>query len=195
MSPAEPRMPETKPVTVEVDKTALLVLDLTEACANPNHASHKLVPEMSKFLDRAREAGMLIVFTVSLYLKGTKEGQVYSGFKRKPSEAVLFPDGFDKFAGGDLESLLRLYEDIDTLIITGCNSNINVLHTAIKATRELNYQVVIPIDGLAAASRYAEEYALFHLANMPGRPDGGTNSRLANRFFTKFDMIKFGSRS
>ena len=184
MSQSEPTLPQARPVTLDVNKTALLVLDLTEACADPNHPSHKLVPGMSKFLERARAAGMLIVFTVSLALKGTPAGQVYSGFKRRPSEAVLFPDGFDKFTGGELESLLRLYEDVDTLIITGCRSNICVLHTAIKAARELNYNVVIPIDGLAALTDYEEQYTLFHLANPPGRAEGRCT-------FTELDMLSF----
>ena len=188
MTQSEPTLPQARPVTVDVNKTALLVLDLTEACADPNHPSHKLVPGMSKFLDRARAAGMLIVFTVSLALKGKPAGQVYSGFKRRPSEAVLFPDGFDKFTGGELESLLKLYEGVDTLIIAGCRSNICVLHTAIKAARELDYKVVIPTDGLAALTDYEEQYTLFHLAHPPGRAEGRCT-------FTELDMLSFQTGS
>ena len=149
MSIPEPILPKAEPVAIAADKSALLVLDLTENCADPNHPSHRLAPGMSKFLDRARAAGILVIFTISARLKGKPDGQVYSGFKRRPLEAVLFPDGFDKFAGGELQSLLKLY-DVDTLIITGYRSNICVLYTATKAARELNYNVVIPIDGIAA---------------------------------------------
>ncbi len=185
MNPLEPTLPQVEPVTVDVERTASLVLDLTEDCADPNHPSHKLVPGMSKFLDRARAVGMLIVFTIPLYLKGKPTGKVYSGFRRRPSEAVLFSDGFDKFTGGELQSLLKLY-DVDTLIITGCRSNICVLYTATKAARELNYHVVIPINGLAALTDYEEQYTLFQLANLPGG--------VADRFtFTKLDMISFQS--
>ena len=184
MTISEPTLPQAEPVTVDVNKTALLVLDLTEDCADSNHPSHRLVPGMSKFLDRIRAVNMPIVFTVSFARKGTPAGQVYSGFSRRLSEAVLYPDGFDKFTDGELQSLLKLYEDIDTLIITGCRSNICVLHTAIKAVRELNYNVIIPIDGLAALTSYEEQYTLFHLANLPGR--------LADPFtFTNLDMISF----
>lgn len=184
MSESLPTPPQARPVTLDANKTGLLVLDLTEACADPSHPSHKLVPGMTKFLDRARAAGVLIVFTVSLALKGTPAGQLYSGFKGRPSEAVLFPDGFDKFTGGELESLLKLYKDIDTLIMTGCRSNICVLHTATKAARELNYNVVIPIDGLAALTHYEEQYTLFHLAHLPGRAEGRCT-------FTGLDLISF----
>lgn len=185
MSTAEPILPQAQPVTITTEKSALLVLDLSENCADPNHPSHRLVPGMSKFLDKARAAGALVIFTISARRKGKPEEQVYSGFKRRPSEAVIFPDGFDKFTGGELQSLLELYEDIDTLIITGCRSNICVLHTATKAARELNYNVVIPIDGLAALTDYEQQYTLYHFTVLP---------RAAQRFtFTTLDMISFQS--
>lgn len=184
MSTSEPKLPQAKAVTVDVAKTAVLVQDLAEDCGDPTHPSHKLVPGMSRFLDDARSVGMLIIFTVSLFLKGKPTGQVYSRFKRKPSEAVLFPDGFDKFTGGELQGLLSLYEDINTLIITGCRSNINVLHTATTAWREFRYNVIIPIDGLAAVSDYEEQYTLFHLANLPGEYASPIT-------FTKLDMVRF----
>lgn len=201
MNEIEALLPKAEPVSVDARKTALLVLDLTESCGDPNHPGHKLVPQVSKFLDRARAVGMLIVFTVSLHLKGTVEGQVFSGFNRRHSELVLFPDGYDKFTGGQLQGLLGFYEDIDTLIMTGCNSNINVLHTATKAVRELKYNVVIPIDGLASSTHFGEQYALFHLANVvhvPIRTGDGTTRRVPDEHFTftKLGMIKFrqGSR-
>ncbi|MFC1959038.1 cysteine hydrolase family protein [Chloroflexota bacterium] len=184
MSQPEPTIPEAKPAIVDVNKTALLVLDLNEACAKPDHPSHKLVPGMTKFLDMARAAGIPIIFTVSLARKGKPDGKVYSGFNKKPSEIVFFPDGFDKFTDGDLGGLLELYEDVDTLIITGCRSNICVLHTATTAARELDYKVVIPIDGLSGLTDYEEHYTLFHLAHLPSRAEG--------RFtFTELDMISF----
>ena len=186
MNTPQPTPPQVEPVTITAEKGALLVLDLSEDCADPNHPSHRLVPGMSKFLDKARAAGALVIFTISASRKGKPEGQVYSGFKRRPSEAVFFPDGFDKFAGGELQSLLELYEDIDTLIITGCRSNICVLPTAIKAARELNYNVVIPIDGLAALTDYEQQYTLYHFTVLP--------ARAAQRFtFTTLDMISFQS--
>jgi len=184
MNLAIPTLPQAKAITVDVTKTALLVLDLTASCADPDHPSYKLVPGMSKLLDKVRATGMLVVFTVSLRLKGTPAGEVYAGFNKRPSEAVLYPDGFDKFTDGELGSLMKTYGDVDTLIMTGCRSNICVLHTAVKAARELNYKVVIPIDGLAAITDYEEQYTLFHLATLPS-PWSDYIS------FTKLDMIDF----
>jgi nicotinamidase-related amidase len=94
------------------------------------------------------------------------EGQVYTGLKRRPCEPAIYPDGFDKFTGGELQSYLRLY-NVDTLIITGYRSNISILHTATKATRELHYKVIIPIDGITAKTDYEQEYTLFHFSVLP----------------------------
>ncbi len=179
-------IPQVKPVTVDVNKTALLVLDLSEEGAEPSHASHILMPGIRKFLDRARTAGMPVVFTVSFMLKGTPTGQVYSGLGRRPSEIVLFPDGFDKFTDGDLENLLQLYEGIETLVIVGCRSNICVLHTAVTAGRELDYSVIIPVDGISAVTEYEKQYTISHLSILPGKAKGHFT-------FTNLDMISFQS--
>ncbi len=186
MSLPEQTIPQAKPITVDVNKTALLVLDLTEEGADPSHPSHRLMPGISEFLARARTAGIPIIFTVSFHLKGKPAGQVYWELSRRASEVVLFPDGYDKFTGGELENLLRLYDGIDTLVVVGCRSNICVLHTATTAARELNYSVVVPIDGLSALTEYEEQYTLFHLANLPGKPEG----RIV---FTNLHMISFQS--
>ena len=183
MSTGEPRLPQAEPVVITADKAALLVLDLSQRCADPEQACHRLVPKITSFLDRARAAGIPVIFTISAFLKGTPDGQVYSGFKRRPAEAVIFPDGFDKFTGGELQSLLRLY-DIETLIVTGYRSNIAVLYTATTAARELNYNVIIPIDGIAALTDYEQQYSLFQFTVLPGGA--------AQRFtFTTLDKINF----
>ena len=183
MTRTEPKLPQAKPVTIAVEKSALLVLDISQHCADPKVPCHKLGPGMKKFLDRARDVGLPIIHTISLYLKGTPDGEVYSLLERRPSEPVIYPDGFDKFTGGELESFLNLY-DVDTLIITGYRSNISVLNTATKAMRELNYKVVIPIDGLAALTEYELHLTLIQLSVLPARVCHPIT-------FTTLDMISF----
>ncbi len=185
MNTPQPTPPQVKPVTITAEKSALLVLDLGQQCANPDGAGHKLVPGITRFLDRVRAADIPVIFTIKARIKGTLEGQVYSGFKRRPSEAVIFSNGFDKFTNGELQNLLRLY-DVDTLIITGARSNMSVLYTATKAARELNYDVVIPIDGIVALTDYEQQYTLFQFTVLA--------PRFAERFtFTTLDMISFQS--
>ncbi len=183
MSTQKPRLPEPEPIAVDVNKTAILVLDGSQRWGNPELPCHRLVPGVLKFLERARKVGLPIIYTVSFRSKGTPEGQVFTGLKRRVSEPVIYPDGFDKFTGGELQSYLNLY-DVDTLIISGYRSNISVLNTATKATRELRYKVIIPIDGMTAITDYEQEYTLFHFTVLP--------VQAAELFaFTMLDMIDF----
>jgi len=176
-------LPEPKPITLRADKTAVLVLDGSRRWGDPQLPCHKLVPGIRHLLDRARDAGLPIVYTVSYQKRGTPEGEVYSGLARKPSEPVIYPDSFDKFAGGELQSYLSFY-GVESLIVTGYRSNICVLHTATTAARELKYRVVIPLDGMAALSQYEQDYTLFHFTVLP--------KQAAELFsFTTLEMIGF----
>jgi nicotinamidase-related amidase len=124
-----------------------------------------------------------VIYSISAQSKGKPEGEVCSALGRRLSEPVIYPDGFDKFTSGELQDYLKLY-DVDTLIITGYRSNISVLNTATKATRELKYKVIIPIDGIAAITQYEQEYTLFHFTVLPKQA-----TKLFR--FTMLDMIKF----
>ena len=144
-----------------------------------------LVPGVTRLLERARAAGTLIAFTIPHPWKGKPHGQVYSGFERRPCEPVFFPPSFDKFAGGELQSLLSLY-DIKTLILTGGKANMAILYTATTAVRPYKYDIVLPVDGIAATTDYEKEYTLYQFRAYPG----GYPKRFT---FTKLDMISFQS--
>jgi nicotinamidase-related amidase len=177
------KLPEPKSITVNVKKTALLVLDGSKRWDDPKQPAHILVPGMVKFLERVRKVGIPVIYSISAQSKGKPEGEVCSALGRRLSEPVIYPDGFDKFTSGELQDYLKLY-DVDTLIITGYRSNISVLNTATKATRELKYKVIIPIDGIAAITEYEQEYTLFHFTVLPKQA-----TKLFR--FTMLDMIKF----
>jgi nicotinamidase-related amidase len=172
-----------KPITIDPQKSALLVLELSELCADPEYPASQLVPGITKLLERARAAGILIVFTVPPTFRGKPHGQVYSGFNRKPSEFFFIPDEFDKFANGQLAKLFSLYT-IDTLVLTGYRSNMAVLYTATTAVQTYKYRVVIPVDGIAATTDYEKEYGLYHFRTFPGGyPEQFT--------YTTLDMMSF----
>ena len=177
---------EPQPVTINTDRSALLVLEMSDLCADPDYFAAPLVPGITKLLEKARAAGMLTVFTVPHPFKGKPHGKVFSGFQRRSSEALFFPSGFDKFAGGQLQNLLTLY-DIDTLLMTGCKANMAILYTATRAVTEFNYKVVIPVDGIAASTDYEKEYSLFQFRAYPG----GVTESFA---FTMLDKISIQSR-
>jgi len=85
---------ETKPITLNAYKSALLVLELSQYLADPEYFASPLIPGVTKLLERARAAGLVIAFTVPHPFKGTPYGQVYSGFQRRPCEAIFSPPGF-----------------------------------------------------------------------------------------------------
>ncbi len=184
----DPSAPEVKPidpktVTINAERSALLVLELSQLLEDPEYFAAPLVPGITRLLEKARAAGILIVFTVPHPFRGTPYGQVYSGFRRRACEAVFFPLGFDKFAGGQMQSLLSLH-DVNTLIMTGCKANMALLYTATTAAVEYNYDIIIPVDGLAATTDYEKEYTLYQFRRYPaGYPQRFT--------FTKLDMISF----
>ncbi|MBW1999328.1 MAG: cysteine hydrolase [Deltaproteobacteria bacterium] len=183
MEESRPEVPKPQPIILNSNKSALLVLDISERCVDPDMTCHELAPRLKAFIDRARAACLPIIYSISARLKGTPEGEVYSLLERRPSEPVIYPDSFDKFAGGEMQSFLALY-DVDTLIVTGYRANICVLHTAVTATRDLKYRVVMPIDGIAAKNEYEKEYALIHFSVLPLQ---------ASRLFTfsTLEMIGF----
>lgn len=187
MMPSRPELPTSVPVGLDPSKSALLVLDVSQRCVDPELACHELAPRLKRFIDKARGASLPIIYSISARLKGTPEGKVYSLLERRPSEPVIYPDSFDKFAGGEMQSFLGLY-DVDTIVITGYRANICVLHTAVTATRDLKYKVVMPIDGVAAKNEYEKEYALTHFSLLP--------LQTAKLFtFSTLDMISFKTPS
>ncbi|MCO4338664.1 cysteine hydrolase [Staphylococcus agnetis] len=96
-------------------------------------------------------------------------GQVGSIFQTiEHEEHVFFIDKrrYDSFFGTPLDTLLR-ERKIDTLEIVGVCTDICVLHTASTAYN-LNYQLVIPKDGVASFNELGHEWALAHFKNTLG---------------------------
>jgi nicotinamidase-related amidase len=186
----DPTKPEIKPiepqaVALNAQKTAFLVLELSQYLEDPEYFAAPLIPGVTKLLEKARAAGVLTVFTVPHPFRGTAYGQVFSGFRRRPCEPVFYPPAFDKFGGGQLQTLLGLFE-IDTLVMVGCKANMAILITATAAAAEYNYNVVIPVDGIAAVTDYEKEYTLYEFRAYPG----GVTKKFT---FTRMNLIDFQS--
>jgi len=180
---ASPKLPKAQRVTLIPYNTAILILDGSRRWENPEEPAHALVSPLKKFLARARDFGIPIIYTVSFRNKGKPEGEICIELNRRPSEPVIYPDGFDKFTGGELETYLKFFS-VEHLVICGYRANISVLHTATKAAREFNYHVVIPMDGIAAKTDYELDYTLVHFTVLP--------TDVAKRFtFTRLDLIEF----
>ena len=178
-----PNRPEPKPLTLESKSTAILVLDLNARCDDPKQVCSKITAPLGDFLDKARAAAVPIIYTVSAAAKGNPIGELAAPLRRKESESVIYPDAFDKFFGGELQAFLK-DKGAKTLIITGSATNNAVLYTATTAARMYRYNIVIPLDGVNASTRYEQEYAIHQFTVLPSQ---------ANKLFqfTNLSMINF----
>jgi hypothetical protein len=66
-----PNKPTPQEVTVDAKTSAFLVLDLNCRCEDPKEPCYKLIDPVAKFLERAREANMFIMYTAADRYKGT----------------------------------------------------------------------------------------------------------------------------
>ena len=92
-----PNRPLPREVAVDAETTALLVLDLNGRCEDPKEPCHKLIDPVGKFLKRARQAHMFILYTAADRYEGTPEARMPQAFEQRPEEPTLFPPAFDKF--------------------------------------------------------------------------------------------------
>jgi nicotinamidase-related amidase len=178
-----PHRPEAKPVTLDAKTSAVLVLDLNARCHDAKQICNKLTPRLGEFLEKVRAANVLIVYSVSASAKGKPLGEVATPLKRRDNEPVIYPDAFDKFTGGELQSILK-DKGIKTVVVTGASTNAAVLYTATTAARMHRYTVVIPMDGMVANSNYEQEYTFHQFTVLPS--DTGKQFQ-----FTKLEMVSF----
>jgi nicotinamidase-related amidase len=183
MTQEGPNRPEPGRLKLDSKTTAIAVLDLSARCENPNEVCAQLMEPLAKFLETARKTSVPILYTISATARGTPMGEVAAPLKRRASEAVLYPDGFDKFMGGELKTELDK-SNCRSLIIVGSATNFAVLYTATTAARIYRYDVVIPLDGVNAKRRYEHEYAIHQMTILPASAQ--------NQFrFTNLPMIEF----
>jgi nicotinamidase-related amidase len=170
-------------MTLDSKTTAILVLDLNKRCDDPKQRCSALMPGIGAFLEKARASSVPIFYSVSGSEKGKPLGEIATPLKRRSEEAVVYPDAFDKFHGGELQDLLQK-KGAKTVVVVGSSSNVAVLHTATTAARIYGYNVVIPMDGMNAASQYDQEYTFHHFSILRGGAE-----KLFR--FTNLSMISF----
>ena len=135
------------------------------------------VPAIKTFLDRAKKNDIFIIY--SLTSKGTPE-TILSGVAPAGNEPIV-QSSVDKFFNTELENILQS-KGIESVIISGTTAEGAVIHTATGAAMR-GFNVIVPVDGMSAATLYAEQYTAWHLLNAPG-------SRKRTRL-TRFDLIEF----
>lgn len=178
-----PNRPKPTAISLPVNETAIVVLDLSARCQDPREVCSKLMKPLGNFLERARARSVPIVYTVSAHMRGTPMQEVASPLKRRDTEPVIYPDAFDKFFGGELQSFLS-ERHVRNLVVVGSLTNVAVLYTSSAAGRVYGYEVILPLDGVNALSKYEHEYAIHQFTILPR----DTNKKF---HFTKLAKIRF----
>jgi nicotinamidase-related amidase len=178
-----PNRPKPKPVSLAVNETAIVVLDLSVRCHDPKEVCSKLMKPLGNFLERARARSVPIIYTISAHTRGTPMQEVALPLKRRDTEPVIYPDAFDKFFGGELQGFLS-ERQVKNLVVVGSLTNVAVLYTSSAAGRVYGYEVVLPLDGVNAHSKYEHEYAIHQFTILPR----DTNKKF---HFTKLSQIRF----
>ncbi len=174
-----PPPPSVHPVTIEPAKTALLVMDFLRDICTPEKRPRAAaaLPKLQAFLQKTRARGMLVVHTTTR--TGTA-ADLADAVKPVGGERV-YSAKFDKFHGNDLEQLMRGHS-IDTVIATGTSANGCLLFTVSGAVLR-DFQVIVPVDGMPAATAYQEQFVAWEIANAPVIREKAT--------LTRFDAISF----
>jgi nicotinamidase-related amidase len=161
-----PNKPEPKPISLDIESTAVIVLDMSTRCHDPKECCSKLLEPIGEFLERVRTSGVPIIFTVSASAKGTASAEVAPALHRRAGEPVIYPDAFDKFTGGELHAFLTKAR-AKSLVVVGSSTNIAVLYTCSTGARLYNYKIVLPLDGVNTRTQYEHEYALHQFTVLP----------------------------
>lgn len=176
-----PPAPELKAVAVDPKTTALLLVDFVKPICNAQRFAHcpGIIPAAKKLLDEARASGATIVHTSTL-VPNIGQSEIY------PEVAVtgdeIFLQGYpDKFLRNNLEKTLK-DKGITTLITVGVAAQAGILDTDIEAA-QMGFNIVLPVDGIAAQDYYYEQYTVWDLSHAPVVANKTT--------LTSVDMIKF----
>jgi nicotinamidase-related amidase len=160
-----PNRPVPKPFQLHPTDSGIAVLDQSAPEGPPQLRQSQLWGRLSSFLERVRPTGVPVIFTLSASRRGTPAGEVAPALNRRETEPAIFPDAFDKFISGELESFLSAH-NVRNLVVVGSATNNAVMYTATTAARVHHYNVIIPIDGVSARD-YEHEYALHQLSVLP----------------------------
>ena len=159
-----PPAPQLEAVTVEIDSTALLILDMQKGNCSLERRPRCVasLPKVRSLLERAREHGMTVVYSLT---RSATRANIREEVTPLPDEPVV-QSGVDKFFGTELEKIVT-ERGIKVVIVTGTSAHGAVLHTATGAALR-GLKVIVPLDGMSADEPYAEQYTAWHLANAPG---------------------------
>jgi len=158
-------------------RRALLVIDMINDHLEPGSLlevprAREVVPALEARLAAARAAGVPIVYVVDEHeiddpdldawgthaAKGTRGTEVWSAIAPQPGDRVVKKPSYSAFYESSLEGVLQELA-VDTLVLTGCLTEIGVMATATDAMQR-GFAVEVPPDTQAGSAAELEAAAL-----------------------------------
>jgi nicotinamidase-related amidase len=163
---------------------AILVIDMQNDHLKPGGPlevprAREIVPALAARLEAARRDGVPVVYVVDEHtrddsdldawgshnVKGTAGAQIWPPLAPQPDEIVVPKVTYSAFTGSGLASALQRLR-VDTLVLTGCLTEVGLLTTATDALQR-GYAIEIPPDSQAGATEQNEQVALGVLGLLP----------------------------
>ncbi len=179
-------------------KTAVVVVDMINDFVTgvfKNKRAEKIVPNVKRLLNFARENKMPVVYVNDAHLPnvdtefdvwgqhaiaGTWGAQVIDELKPNKSDFVLQKRRYSAFQGTGLDQLLRDLK-VDALILTGVVTDICIQHTAADAFFK-GYKVIVPEDCVEAINEQTQKAALDYLKRVYGSKITRTDKIMRKRW-------------
>ena len=181
-------------------RKAVLVVDMICDHLEPGRPlevprARDIVPALAERLEEARRAGVPVLYVVDEHdpddadldgvdgwgahaVKGTGGTDVWPPLAPRAGDRVVHKATYSAFHGSELAAVLDEME-IDTLVLTGCLTELGVLATATDALQR-GFAVEVPADAQAGSSAMTEQVALGLLSIMP--PYGPARRARLDRF-------------
>lgn len=156
-----PTAPPVQAVTVDPKTTALLVLDFVKQTCSSKPRCIASLPAVAKLIKEARDSHTTVIYSG---VGNSTTADVLPQVAPQAGEPFVISHA-DKFIGTNLEQLLK-DKGIKTVIVTGTTAQGAVLYTASHAAF-LDYNVIVPVDGMSAEALYPEQYTAWDMLNAP----------------------------
>jgi len=164
-------------LTRRTTRKALVVIDMINDHLQPGSLlevprAREVVPALKRRIDEARAAGVPIVYVIDEHevddpdldvwgthaIKGTPGTQVWQELSPQSGDLIVRKPSYSAFYESNLTSVLDDLK-IDTLVLTGCLTEIGVMATATDAMQR-GFAVEVPADSQAGSCVELEMAAL-----------------------------------
>lgn len=194
--PAELRARLLESLGARTARRALVVIDMINDHLKPGSLlevprARDVVPALKKRIGEARAAGVAIVYVVDEHehddpdldawgthaVKGTTGNDVWDEIAPQAGDRIVKKPSYSAFYESDLTSVLDDLK-IDTLVLTGCLTEIGIMATATDAMQR-GFVVEVPADSQAGSCVEVEMAALGTISVMA--PFGPSRKRRLDR--------------